>query len=372
MKNKNDKICGKGWRIAKRIQTAEILTVRNFDKNSNRLNWHCLDLSTGKEFDLPLSSQSVPGNPIFLSQAETLLYTTSKGLVGYDFGRRTERLLFPIDTDLYRIQRIWLSPKNESALFYILCRDLSSPPTEEELESQGVVLQEAREEYELFEWKIGSPGPKSIIKFGNPPVFSDIDWNQYSLFASLGNSKELIKINLATHEVTPLGRQKSLVGLTVSPSNTFVTWDSDLKSRIEETPADGRKVTLASSGGYPAFSPNGQKMAFIRSYREIWLRNKNGGIEMIMAFPKFKTNWAEIPTWCSCGAHFAVCLTQSKEKSERRILVIADTKEKKLLLVDGLSLFGVFGIGEMVWLPRSVVLGVTTRRKRELKTRTGG
>lgn len=359
-------ICGNGWNIAKHIRTSEILTVRNFDRNSNRFNWHCLDLLTGKEFDLPLSSQSVPGNPVFLSTAKELLYATSKGLASYNFCHRTERLLLPIDADSHRIQRMWQSPKDENIVFYILCIDPSPPPTQKELKSKGVVLEEVEEEYELFQWKIGSHNPKSITKFVNPPVSVDIDWGQYSLFALLGNSQELIRINLATHEVVSMGRQKeNRLGFTVSPNNAFLTWDSfDLKSRIEGTPPNGRNVALAPDGGYPAFSPNGRKMAFIRKHREIWLRNENDGIEMVIAFPEFQTHWVEIPTWCSCGAHFAVCLTNSKEKSERRILVIADTNEKKILLIDGLLLSGAFGIGERVWIPGSIVLDMTTRGKK--------
>lgn len=342
------------------MKTPEVLCTRNINEDTLRHKLFCVDLLNGRNFDLSLSNEPRPGNPLLLPKTNEMLYVNTAGIATYNFSLHEERLLLPIDSDSKWIQRMWLSPKDSRTLYYIQRTDHPLPPvTYEELMTQKEVCQVVVADYELCRWQIQSGSADSVVKFANPAVSADIDWNKQRLFAFLGNSKELVSVDLANHQLTSLGKQDGGVGLVISPRNTLVTW-SLLSPRIEETLSDDRKITLVPFGGYPAFSPNGLQMAFTQDHKELWLMEENGNVEMVIASPTSETQLIDTPSWCLCNDHVAARLTEGKD--ERRILVVVDTRRRDVLLIKGLSALS--GVDERIWLPQSVVMSNRSGQER--------
>lgn len=314
---------GPGWKLAEDSVLCEELLLVTYDSRSHQ------DSLRAAKSDVIIPSQRKIIHQIAMGSERNLYYAADSGIFSYNLDSRVETLLTSIDLNKHLIHGLWVSPTN--IVFYLLS-EISRPYPEPSSYSATI---QASSLLRLLPQSGGSP--EEVIRFKELPSFTAISWHQNTAFATLGqiSNFRIARIALDSGKESTLEKLDVSAGLTVSHRGTLVTWPL-WPQRIEERREGGERVILAEAGSCPSFSPAHGHMAFMGEAHDVWLKYDNEQPQRIFNPPSSETrNAVEIPTWCSCGRHFAVSVeVPSTMKASGRATLCADVEKKELYFLD--------------------------------------
>lgn len=357
---------GQGWKLVPTLKTNEVLVLKVLDGSSDgpqHFSWICLDPSSAWRARLPVQSKLPGGGAVVYHEPSTeMFYRGSAGITGFNLKTKQESVHYPLDFDRNDVWDLWLSPEDSPILAYIF---------EEREESRTRMRAKAAEtqsggpfyiraKYSLHLWEKRTKTSHLITRFEAIPGSLAIDWGRNAAYALVGEKKkkDLIRIDLKSKKASLVRSTESVDSVEISPQHTLLTWRHYNSPKIFETLEDGQDHSLTEFGWHPAYSPDGQRLAFTVEDYEVWVKDSNSATpEKVIAFlPEQTQHTLDTIKWCSCANHFAVCLSGSRgEKTSTRPLMIVDCARKEVRVVEDLSLIGTRG--ERVWVSRDVVMG---------------
>lgn len=314
---------GPGWKLAEDSVLCEELLLVTHDSRSQQ------DSLRAANSAMTISSQRKIIHQIAMGLGRDLFYAADNGIFSFNLDSKVETLLTPIDLNKQLIHGLWVSPTN--AVFYLLS-EISRPYPEPSSYSATI---QASSLLRLLPQSGGTP--EEVVRFKELPSFAVISWHQNTIFLTLGKMSNfrIARIALDSWKESTLEEMSVSAGLTVSPRGTLVTWPL-WPQRIEERREGGERVILAEAGSCPSFSPAHGHMAFMGEAHDVWLKYDNEQPQRIFNPPSSETrNAVELPTWCSCGRHFAVSVeVPPTMKESGRATLCADIEKKELYFLD--------------------------------------
>ncbi|MBI4676744.1 MAG: hypothetical protein HY748_04105 [Elusimicrobia bacterium] len=332
-----------GWQLCRRIVAPEWLLSLSVDTEKQRLIWSYLDLDKNVINRLRTEAPPLPCDPAVILPTCDLVFASTRGISSFRLSTYAEQLLVPADNN-YMVRNLWVSPKDDLELLFIqsdlgMLSDASTAGKD--------IVHIVREEAVLVSWHANTGRSRIVSKFSSIPVFADVAWEHGAFFASLANG-EVIRCDLESGVVSLRESLKAYSSVAVSPRGTLLTWD-DMDSGVVETCQDGTCSRLTPFGGFPAFSPGGEAMAFLRQNSELWLKSSDGQLHRIVAFPKTDSKIFDFPTWCHCGNHLAINLVISGLGPVRQMLVVADFSQRLVCMQERSS---PASSGGRAWIPK--------------------
>lgn len=313
---------GPGWKLAEDSVLCEELLIVIHDSLSHQDSLRVANSA------MTIPSQRRIIHQIAMGLGRCLFYAADSGIFSFNLDSRVETLLTSIDLNKHRIHGLWVSPTN--TVFYLLS-DISRRNPEPRSYSATI---QASSLLRLLP-KSGDI-PEEVIRFKELPSFAAISWHQNTVFVTLGKMSNfrIARIALDSGKESTLEGMSVSAGLAVSHRGTLVVWPL-WPQRIEERREGGERVILAEAGSCPSFSPHGH-MAFMGEAHDVWLKCDNEQPQRIFNPPSSETRSAvEIPTWCSCGRHFAVSVeVPSAMKASGRATLCADIEKKELYFLE--------------------------------------
>lgn len=314
---------GPGWKLADNQILCEELLLVTYDSQSHSDSLLCVQ--AGK--NIPIQRKII--HYLAMGSGRNLYYAADSGIYSFNLDTNVEILLTSIVLNEHLIHGMWVSPTN--TVFYLLS-DISLPNPEPR--ACSVTIQ-ASSLLRLLP-KRGAP-PEEIIRFNELPSFVAFSWHQNTAFATLGKMSKfrISRIDLDSGKESTLEEFSVNAGLAISPRDALVIWPL-LPRRIEERRENGDRVILAETGSCPSFSPAYGHMAFMGDAHDVWLKYDNEQPQRIFAPPSSgAANEVEVPTWCSCGKHFAVSVeVPSTMKTSGRATLCADIEKKELYFLE--------------------------------------
>lgn len=312
-----------GWKLTSESVLCEELLLVIYDSRSHQDSLRRVQAAKS----IPLQRKII--HHIVMGSGRNLYYAADSGIYSFNLDTNVETLLTSIDLNEHMIHGLWISPGN--AVFYLLS-DITRPHPEPPSYSATI---QASSLLRLPPKRGASP--EEIIRFNELPSFVAISWHQNVAFATLGKMSKfrISRIALDSGKESTLEEFSVNAGLAISPRDTLVIWPL-WPRRIEERRESGDRVILAETGSGPSFSPAYGHMAFMGEAHDVWLKYGSEQPQRIFAPPSSDAaSEAEVPTWCSCGRHFAVSVeVPSTMKESGRVTLCADVERKELYFLD--------------------------------------
>lgn len=312
-----------GWKLSAEPLLCEELLIAVYDSSSHRDSLRRVQAAT----NIRLGCKII--HHIAMGSGRNLYYAADSGIYSFNLDSNLELLLTTIDINKHLIHGFWVSPAN--TVFYLLS-EISRPDPEANSYSSTI---QASSLLRLLPRTGGIP--EEVIRFEELPSFVAIAWHQNTAFATLGQMSKcrIARIGLDSGKESTLEELNGSAGLTVSHRGTLVVWPL-WPQRIEERQESGGRVILAEPGSCPSFSLTYGHMAFMGEANDVWLKYANEQPQRIFNPPSSEPRSAiEIPTWCSCGKHFAVSVeVPTTMKTSGRATMCVDVEKKSLYFLD--------------------------------------
>lgn len=312
-----------GWKLASESVLCEELLLVIYDSQSHKDSLRFV--RAGK--NIPIQRKII--HYLAMGSGRNLYYAADSGIYSFNLDTNVEILLTSIEPNEQLIHGMWISPTN---IVFCLLSDISLPNPEPR---SGSVTIQASSLLRLLP-KIGA-SPEEVIRFNELPSSMAFSWHQNTAFATLGKMSKfrISRIALDSGKESTLEEFSVNAGLAISPRDTLVIWPL-WPRRIEERMENGSRVMLAETGSCPSFSSAYGHMAFMGDAHDVWLKYANEQPQRIFASPVSDArNAIEVPTWCSCGRHFAVSVeVPSTMKESGRATLCADIEKKELYFLD--------------------------------------
>lgn len=292
---------GRGWRLAENAFKGEALLIRKVDP----VHWCVAKNKRITAVPTP-HPKFAGGGSVIDHERERLIYLREQGVAYYDFKRKKEEVLIPLDTNLYRTRGLCLDSKKD-ALYYI--REKYSPPWNvllANLIKKKAAGMKIKRSLMTYSFKTGVS--RALMNLGHDLSGSITDIRSGVFYAN--SKQEILIIDLHSGRVLKRVPSPNLGHICLAPDNKVLVWGLYSSAAYKLDPK-GVKEASVFEGLATSFSGDGKHHSF-------WKRN----VEFHVAGPRGKSECALISTrmfsddvarfqpalWCPCNKHFALPL----------------------------------------------------------------
>lgn len=357
---------GNAWKITNTLKTKESLVVRDLDSKGQKFQWRCIEVASGKIF--PLGAEGQPARPeaIYSPDTQELIFSdvaarfnsqgqpvNSQGHVErpqtgiWSFHLRTgkEILLCELDTDIY--ETILVSASPDGRTIYFLQNKRGVPISQV---VKGAPAKADSKESILFRFNRADGKLTAATDILHGITSYDMNWKTNAFFVTTLDQEfntELIRFDLLTSLATVLKRFPKRM-TTIEAGGDVLAWPEYLNVSIARNgdillfgsrgsgisrfiPPD-TETEIIMLGLLPASSPDGTKLAFIRTVNNgLWIKEGDGEPTLIYSFSH--SGMSSKPAWCFCGNHLVASLI-STDADQKGVTVVADVQKKELLTIE--------------------------------------
>lgn len=349
---------GNGWKITKTLETNENLVVRDSDSKGAKFYWRCLEVASGATFSLGAQREPDSRDAFFSPRTQELIFISRRSVIPQDqpedfqpgiwsFNLRTrqEMLLRVLERGVLDAVPISESPDGE--IIYFLQNKRGTPISRGIKDSS--VNADSKESV-LFRFNRTDRNPIAVTDILYGVTSYDMDWKTNSFFVTTLDQEfntELLRIDLTTSLATVLKRFPKRM-TTIEAGGDVLAWpeyrnvsiarNGDILlfgsrgSGISRFIPPDTETEIITLGHLPASSPDGTKLAFIRTVNNgLWIKEGDGEPSLIYSFSH--SGMSSKPAWCFCGRHLAANII-STDADQKGITVIADVQKKELLTIE--------------------------------------
>lgn len=292
---------GRGWRLVDNAFKGEALLFRK----TNPVRWYIAKNKKISVIPTPLPKQAGAGSVVD-HERQRLIYLREQGIASYDFLKKKEEVLIPLDTNIFRARGLCLDSK-EDVLYYI--RQKYSPTWKvlaANLKKNIAIGMKVKGSLLVYSFKTGVS--RIIVDFDDSLTGSVVDIRSGVFYA---NSKQkILIIDLHSGRILKEISSPNLGQICLASDNKVLVWGLYSSSAYQLNPK-GVKTASAFEGLASSFSRNGK-------HRSFWKRN----MEFHVAGAHGKSDCALISTrissddiirfhpalWCPSNKHFALPL----------------------------------------------------------------
>ena len=321
---------GRGWQLDNNASKGEAILFQRITRDQHSTRWY---IATNKKTTALLTPPPTLAGvgSIVDYKRQQLLYFREQGIACYDFAEKKERLLVPLDTNLFRARRFWLDSK-EDILYYI--RQEYSPTWK--------VLLSKREKQNAVRMKVSHVLLKYSFKTGVSQVITDFGANHSGgvadircgvFYAQSGQTISIVDIH--SGRIVKELHEQNIVKITLAPRGKAIIWGlySPLAYQIN---SGGSKTNSGFKGVFPSFSSDGKKLAFWDRTGAFYVAGKQGKPVCALVLPLTESTDVirfSPALWCHCNEHIAIPLNISLPGNRRDvILCVLNIEEKTLTL----------------------------------------